>query len=60
MPYNGQLGVWVSRAAVNLPGAPGTNDLFVVAGGAVVVTGAIGRVTTQFGAGPDNPTSSRC
>jgi hypothetical protein len=54
MSYNGQLGIWVSRAAVNLPAGAGTNDLFVVTGGAVVITGAIGRITTQFGAGPAN------
>lgn len=54
MAFNSKLGIWVSRAIVALPGAAGENALFVIAGGAVLVTGYIGRVTTPFGAGPAN------
>lgn len=55
MPYTPGLGAIVTRpAGVALPGAAGSVDLFVVAGGACLITQLVGIVTVGFGVGPGN------
>lgn len=54
MAFTPGLGIQVERAAVALPAGAGSVDLFVVAGGACLITYMIARAAVGFGAGPGN------